>query len=353
MPQITAVDQLESRLGATWPNIKQARTNANSKLDELNTVLPNLLARDTSIVLFGSLGRLELTSGSDIDWTMLLDGSSDPRHFEIALEIAEIIDKVSGKAVGQERTFGSLVSSHDLINYIGGEGDTNSNMTRRNLLLLESRSIGDPGAYERVKKNLLQRYISEDHGLWRSTTSLRLPHFLLNDLARYWRTMTVDYAYKQRARGGKGIPLRNIKLRMSRKLIYIAGLLACFDCHVGFTKQERDWFYADRKVPALVARMNKTLMSTPLEIVAGTFLQFPELDEFANAFFTAYDQFLGLLLSEASRTHLEKLNSDEAEQDPLYLDAKQIAHRFRDAVEAIFLTDKTELGRLTIKYGVF
>jgi predicted nucleotidyltransferase len=207
------------------------------RLITFTEAVKDVTASDTSIVVFGSLARFELTSGSDIDWTLLLDGPSDPRHHHVARKIASEVKDLSEKNVGREGTFGSLVSSHDLVNYIGGEGDTNSNTTRRNLLLLESRSIGNAEAYNRVKRNLLQRYLSEDLGLWRKTVTNKIPHFLLNDIARYWRTMTVDYAYKDRARGGAGIPLRNIKLGLSRKLIFVSGLLACYTCHLNFSDE--------------------------------------------------------------------------------------------------------------------
>jgi hypothetical protein len=350
---LSTVDDLASQLGEQWHNMRTARENSAATLEKLTKAVSHLTASDTSIVVSGSLARFELTSGSDIDWTMLLDGSSDPRHYRIFQEVAAVVGTFSMKDVGREGTFGSLVSSHDLINYIGGEGDTNSNTTRRNLLLLESRSVGSDEAYNRVKKNLLQRYLAEDSGLWRKQVTNKLPHFLLNDLARYWRTMTVDYAYKERTRGGKGIPLRNLKLGMSRKLIYVAGLLACYECHLGFDDESRDAFYAERNVPALVARMHHTLRQTPLEITASLLMRFPVHQSTSLALFQAYDRFLGLLLDADTREHLENLHSDQAETDSLYQDAKATRRQFQEALTEIFLTDQSELGRFTIRYGVF
>ena len=342
-----------SAIDEQWKNIHSARKNSTEMLDKLTKAVSHLTASDTSIVVSGSLARFELTSGSDIDWSMLLDGSSDPRHYQVFQEIAAAVGGLSAKDVGREGAFGSLVSSHDLINYIGGEGDTNSNTTRRNLLLLESRSVGSDEAYNRVKKNLLQRYLAEDSGLWRKEVSNKLPHFLLNDLARYWRTMTVDYAYKERTRGGKGIPLRNLKLGMSRKLIYVAGLLACYECHLAFNDEDRNAFYAEKNVPGLVALMHKTFQQTPLEITAGILMRFPVHESASIRLFEAYDLFLGLLLDEDIRAHLEKLHSDRSENDPIYMRAKTIRRQFQQAITDIFLTENSELGRFTIRYGVF
>ena len=92
-----------------------------------------------------------------------------------------------------------------LIHEIGGEDDNNRNTTRRLLLLLESRAIGREDAYKRVVRSILERYLLEDRGFWRGT-QYRVPRFLQNDFARYWRTLAVDFAYK----------LRNVPARAGR-----------------------------------------------------------------------------------------------------------------------------------------
>ena len=116
-------------------------------------------------------------------------------------------------------TFGNMAFSHDIIHQNGGQNDTNKNTTQRILLLLESCAIGKrTDAYDRVILGVINRYLDEDnHLLSPDSKSYRVPRFLLNDIVRFWRTMAVDFASKQRDRAGKGwvYVMRNCACRES------------------------------------------------------------------------------------------------------------------------------------------
>ena len=209
---------LQARRSADWRNLIDAKGRAEAKRAELRQALRGKDSSDSSIVVFGSLARDEFTQGSDIDWTLLIDGFADTQHVSVTREIGEIVERPSEKKVGQEATFGNMAWSHPLVHLIGGEDDTNRNTTQRILLLLEAAVIGRSEAYNRVRKHVLDRYILDDARFLAQDVKLRVPRFLLNDFARYWRTMAVDFAYKRRSRNRRGWTIRNIKLRMSRFL---------------------------------------------------------------------------------------------------------------------------------------
>lgn len=348
------IDLLASRLGAKWPHINSGRANAQAKRKELRGDFEGFDSEDTSIVVFGSLARDEFTDGSDIDWTLLIDGSADPQHLELAHRIDGVIRKASSKPPGQEATFGTMAFSHDLIHQIGGEDDTNRNTTRRILLLLESDVVGRPDAHERVIKNILQRYLLEDTSFVTGSAPHHVPRFLLNDFARYWRTMAVDFAYKRRTRFGKGTVIRNLKLRMSRKLIFVSGLLTCFSCPLGLDASHND---ASCKEPEgslqCVACLREFLRRTPLEILASTMYRFDHLDRIARKLFSSYDEFLGILADKKMRNHLEELKPYEIQSDSIFGNARRMSHEFRDGLLELFFDEKSGMYQLTRTYGVF
>jgi len=358
---MTALEILEKRTGSNWEHLRAARQTSARERAEITLALDTFPTADAGIVVVGSLAREEFTPGSDVDWTLLLDGMSRPQDEQLARDIRQVLDKIGKKQPGPEGVFGTFVSSHDLIHRIGGEADTNANTTRRILLLLESISIGRADAQGRVLNNILYRYLEEDRGLWFGSSLSKIPRFLFNDVARYWRTMAVDFAYKQRTRPYGGFPLRNTKLRMSRKLLFLAGMLACFDCHTRFTESgERKEFYKSKPVEAVIARLRVVLAQAPLEILASSLLSYISFDASIAKLFSAYDEFVGMLADElelpngkTKREHLDALHADQIDGDRVAGEARPISHRFRDAISELFLTKETELGRLTIEYGVF
>lgn len=341
--------QLRERLGAEWPSITRSKTEALVAIERLRSELVEGIPANTSFVTYGSLARHEFTGGSDIDWTLLLDGPCDPAHKDAEIRLRRRLRELGYKEPNPVGSFGGLTSSHDLIHRIGGDDDTNSNTTQRILLLLESAPVGDETGYRSVIHNVLRRYIEED--LLGSTDSpFRVSRFLQNDVARYWRTMTVDFAHKRRT-DEHGWALRTVKLRMSRKLIYVAGLLSCFSCEIEFASKPRNVPGAD--VMRVIEHLEKLVRKTPLDIVAGfVLLYFGDLSGCAKDLFGAYDDFL-CTLSDRRREHLKELTPAAAGEDGVFAEAREVGQRFQDALTRMFFESDTPLRELTKRYGVF
>lgn len=357
-----------SEILSPWdvPRLSKARDDAQNRRQELNNLLQDEIARrdsiksfgseDTSLVVFGSLARDEWTSGSDLDWTYLIDGQANSDHLVIAQEIHRVLKTHSDRfpSPGQTGIFGNMAFSHEIIHQIGGQSDTNRNTTQRILLLLESIAIGRrTEAYERVLKAVINRYLEEDsHLLTEDGQAYRVPRFLLNDIVRFWRTMAVDFASKQRDRGGEGWGLRNAKLRMSRKLIFASGLLLCFSCNLDADLKNNISTEKDAIRLSLVNHIREWIRCTPLEIVARCMHAYNVPQNIQSDFFSSYASFLEVLDNRDSREKLSRLRAADSRKDPLFTHIKEISRVFESCLDNIFFENE-QVRFLTRTYGVF
>jgi predicted nucleotidyltransferase len=347
------LDILEQRCGTSWPTIRRAHQQANVQMDRLKRLLQNprrgsIDSEDVSVVVFGSLARGEWTTGSDVDWTLLIDGGADPAHADTAVQTDELLRAAGFKAPGPTGVFGSLTFSHNLIHQIGGEDDTNHNTTRRMLLLLESRPVHRAEAYDRVIRGILRRYLATDFQPFR----LKLPRFLLNDVHRFWRTMCVDYASKFRDRAGHGWALRYVKLRLSRKLLFAAGLLACFACDPELVADAEPDLFAQPCLEGLVEYLRRFASRTPLEIVAEGLGRYAR-PETACLVLDAYEAFLAALDDRNVRAHLESLTPANAETDARYQELYAVSRAMQEGLHRLCCDDHPRLRWLTREYGTF
>lgn len=244
--------------------------------------------------------------------------------------------------------FGKMTFSHDVIHQIGGADDSNVNTTQRMLLLLESRAVGRSEAYERVTRGVLRRYLNNDPRKFRP----KVPRFLLNDLHRFWRTMCVDYATKNRDRAGQGWALHNVKLRMSRKLIFVAGMLTCYCCDKTLLGYFDPRLAVSSTVDEAVEFLNQFVRRTPLEIVADGLRHLGRV-ETARSLLTAYDAFLARMNDPNIRKHLKELSPDGAEDDGVYRESCRIGADMQRSLQAFFFDDNDRLRELSQEYGVF
>lgn len=347
------IDILSSKVHRSWPAIKQAIDFSHLKKQELTKLLADSNQSDTSIVVFGSLARNEFTNGSDLDWTLLVDGQVDADHLRLARKIREILERNKYPVPGPTGIFGNTAFSHQIVHEIGGADDTNKNTTQRILLLLESCAIGKPDAHNRVIDTILERYIEDDSGLRHShSEGFRVPRFLLNDIVRYWRTVTVDFVYKQVERD-EGWALRNAKLRMSRKRLFASGILVCFGVNEAETATRDCMVGHEGNHSPLLKYLKSELTLTPLEILAKAILQQKVSKRVSSAIFETYDNFLSLLGQEDIRKHLKKLAPNKAPNDSTYDKFRELGQEFHENIVRLLYHENESLRELTEWYGVF
>ncbi|MEQ1949109.1 MAG: nucleotidyltransferase domain-containing protein [Bryobacteraceae bacterium] len=354
-PDRSKLEELEQSIGCDWRGIRAARAATVLRRSQLDACFTRRGPSDTSLVVFGSVARAEVTSGSDLDWILLIDGQSFPEHKEQEREIKRKLLANEFIEPGASGVFGKMVGSHDLVHNIGGEDDLNSNSTRRVLLLLESYPIGTREAYDRVRRQVIRRYVEDDRGLTHASGDLRVPRFLLNDLTRYWRTVTVDFVYKQVADDDKKWALRNAKLRMSRKLIFAAGLARVFLCHLDPAANEARQALVERKeVSLLTEYLEQQLALTPLELLAKLCVDLAVSQQTSRKIFDSYDAFLSILDDPSKRAELAHARShDDLRSSKAWGEVRAVSGPFHDGLVSLFLQEETALKDLTMRYGLF
>lgn len=171
--------------------------------------------------------------------------------------------------------------------------------------------------------------------------------------------MAVDFQTKKREREKLGFALRNVKLRFSRKLLYLAGLITCFSFSI-WREDENLREAWDRGLPErerairLISYLEGVANTPPLALACRAFLDLGLTGEASRKFLGSYDQFVGLLSDSENREHLENLSPEEMAHDDVYQRARAVSHSFQDAIEELFLKPGSSvLSDLTIRYGVF
>jgi len=292
----------------------------------------------------------------------LIDGQASPNHREHARDVKTSIEKIiyKGKNLnrpGVEGIFGNMAFSHEIVHHIGGQADTNRNTTQRILLLLEATAVADAegdsgGPFERTVRQVLYRYLHSDSNFHsQGDNESRIPRFLLNDIVRFWRTMCVDFAYKDWEQAGKKWAVRNVKLRTSRKLLFMSGLLAVFSC---FKNEDlrRGEVSDEEYLLVLQGHMLSFVHSTPLDIVLWTLGQLG-LQERRIAILDQYEKFLSIMNDESAREHLGSLSEENVYKDDTFLECRHISHELQSALSGVCFEEESELRDFTIEYGVF
>lgn len=286
---------------------------SDAALKALRQSLEPIVSSNAVALTCGSYARRDATIGSDLDFYVLVPDliEQEPEWFKAAkAAIAEVVRKppAAGGA------FESLIQIEGLLNNFGGDKDTNQTITRRMLYLLEGEYLTNEAAFKDIRRQIIERYVSgtrEDH---------HITQYLLNDIIRYWRTITVDYAYKTQE-ANKPWAIRNIKLVFSRKLIYASGLFS-----VAMT--------ADRSHRAKVDILEELFSMTPIQRmvhICG--------ESRTRGLVTSYDMFLGRIDDEKIRGHLETLSKDDRDSDEIFRELKNEGYRF--ASELLIAFEKT------------
>lgn len=328
-----ALDRLRAQRDLEIPHIIEARERTADQLAKVRDALDaGPVEQGVSTCVFGSWARQELTDGSDDDWAIVVAdpfAAYEPRVTREFVLASEQLGQ-DERRPGSQPIFGVPFAVDDLVDNIGLDGDTNTNLTRRMLLLLESREVHGSVRDDAIAR-VLERYFNE------GVKPRRVPRFLLNDLVRYWRTICVDFEGKAAQRTTGEDPkwaTRNAKLRTSRKLLFVGGLVSVLLCHHREGVDEMQSF------------LTKWLNAPPLDRLAAAFLYAAEAEpgllETGLRTFTAYDRWLALIGDKASRDELLTITPDARDSSPLFQDIREIGRGFEAGLVSLLFSPAFE-----------
>lgn len=280
---------------------------------------------DFTIITTGSFGRLEASTESDMDLFIFCDKSST-KEFVLGKkqEIEECINRYINKKAGDTGTFGAEAADvfENILANIGGNQDTNQSLTRRMLFLLEGKAVYNESLFDSYKKTLINKYLN-------SSSEGKIDKYLLNDIIRYYRTITTDFQHKVDA-DGKSWGTRNIKLRFSRKLLYFAGIISiaiASDQNLG-TEERVSYLSSLLEVPPLERIFNITTVSSDSDLCS-----------IINQIFNEYEYFLSCLSDRGKRDILEDIkDKNERVDKPLYVDLSERSTKFTNSLYKLLNT---------------
>lgn len=292
-------------------NLVAAATFTDKKLSELRDRLTETLKnspykKHICVIATGSYGRDEASSESDIDWYIIFDKDRDvaetiPNEIN---SIKSVINDLVPNSPGDTGTFDAAIKFSEMQKNIGGDQDTNQTLTRRMLFLLEGTWLFNEQSFKCYREDLLKKYIKP------SDVKNNVPRFLLNDIIRYYRTITTDFEYKV-SEANKEWGLRNIKLKFSRKLLYISGVLVAAELH-------------DLECDERIAQALALFSLTPLARIKSLTGNKVNVE--------LYEQFLQNISKSVVRLELKEVKKEDRKQNITYVKLNDLSEQFSQSL---------------------
>lgn len=254
----------------------------------------------------GSLARLEASQESDLDLIIVTQppagASEEHAHQSIGTWRKDLCDRLKIELPNPTGVFIKPISYDRLTKIAGQSEESYDSVAKRILFLLESQHIYNQDNFTNLRDQIVDAYVADV-----SADPRKNFVFLLNDVVRFFRSLCVNYQFnKEETQDGKW-PIRNIKLRHSRVLMYFSMVAA-----IGALSRDG----SEQKIDAL-----KHLITLPplkrLYVAYG-------LSEDRSFFKVAgyYNSFLQLLSKREIRKDLANLDYDKRYESPVFAQLK-------------------------------
>lgn len=269
-----------------YTSIQHNRAHSEKVISDLRQKLESVTLPDgvLCVAVCGSYARLEACQHSDLDFMIICNSGISGNS--IREQIHAVMDELGLPKPNPRGVFSSDCYRENIIKVAGAVDESYGDLSRRLLLLLESKPLIGTVAFSGLVDEITNVY-SRDIGEDKKKNFV----YLLNDLIRYFRTICVNYQHAMGEEWGKW-PIRNIKLRHSRVLMYFS-LIACLG--------RLSTYYEDDKIE----KLKYYIKLTPLERLHEIYSDSNDTNFFRFA--GSYDLFLQFLSDDKSRERLKNL----------------------------------------------
>jgi|GEM_PF-3226726 len=206
--------------------IKKVIADSKNKIDALKKDVDSVYfdGRYNNIIIYvcGSLARQEMVDTSDLDLffialnDQMVSSNIDKYNF---FSLMYDINKKNGfKEPSKNGYYWRFTPKENLLDIGSQEEDYNNSFTARMLLILESKPLWNNDEYDNLLSIVVGKYFEE----FDSHSDNFYPLFLMNDILRYWYTLTINYEYRRDPSDDKN------KRYWKRLKLKYARLLTCF-----------------------------------------------------------------------------------------------------------------------------
>lgn len=218
---------------------RRARTNEVLEriraafLDQLGDHRDTTIGTHTTVYATGSCGRGDMGDASDLDPCVVYldDGIAASRSEDatdvIADALRQAVEHVGLPELDANGDYARLVTAESLFSNLGSPTDDESGaLTKRMLLILESRPLVNDEAYKAlIRKTIAAYWKNED-----LHPEDYLPIVLVNDIVRYWRIVLLNHESRLREKSKRDQMSPEKEMALRRYSSYKLRVPRCLSC---------------------------------------------------------------------------------------------------------------------------
>ena len=206
-----------------YPSLASAETFSQATIDKTRRAIVENPPPDAVKILAaaGSMARLEASEQSDLDLIIVTSDEKPVDEDELAAWRNRLCELLEIEKPNPNGVFVKSVPFSRIVGIAGYAEEHYSDVAKRVLAVLESEWLYGEEDYQQLLDDVLDCY-GQDVKV--------APHkvflFLLNDVIRFFRALCVNYQHTKSETDDGKWPIRNLKLRHSRVLMYFSMVAA-------------------------------------------------------------------------------------------------------------------------------